>query len=141
MPYVQMDDIIVHGGSVLACRQRSGKGVGNATGHQQWHADLTKEQMEELGSRFLRLCIGTAAKASRVRVIDVDGDWDVVEIPPYHLFFFPYDLVHAGMEFEENNEAFHFVAAGPHLGIKLQEDEDFLNRTDDRTFESPPLSK
>ena len=58
----------------LVALLRSGKGVGNATGHQQWHADLTKEQMEELGSRFLRLCIGTAAKASRVRVIDVDGD-------------------------------------------------------------------
>ena len=115
-----------------------GKGAGKASGQQQWHCDSNEEKVKDIGEIFL--CIGTADNASKVRVVNDDGDWDDIEIPPYSMFFFPWDLVHAGLDFEDDNQAFHFFIAGQKLGPKLQNDPEYLNVTADVTYDEPPKS-
>ena len=69
-----------------------------------------------------------------------DGDWDDIEIPPHSMFFFPWDLEHAGLEFEDDNQAFHFFAAGPKLGNNLRSDAQYLDVTNDITYDESPKS-
>ena len=73
-------------------------------------------------------------------MVNDDGDRDDIEIPPYSMFFFPWDLVHAGLDFEDDNQAFHFFTAGPLLGQKLQQDPEYLDKTDDVSYDEPPKS-
>ena len=126
----------------LVALLRKGKGRGNAKGSQQWHTDVPPEVCEQLAEKDadLLLCIGTVDCETRVRVINTDGDYEDVVLPPYHLLLFPSDLVHCGLDFEDDNVAFHCVLGNRCLGRMLAEGDDLLEHTNPITHEAPPLA-
>ena len=116
-------DLSAYGVSVLL---RTGKGAGNAVGSQQPHSDLSDTQIKAIGEVFS--CIATAEKPSKLKVYTDTNEWVDIAIPPRSMLIFRGDLIHAGLEFEEDHEAIHFYIAGSALVPLLKKDPKYLRK-------------